>query len=62
MLQENTCRELILRQHINEAAKANMVAYALDDNLDLFGANNGVSRLMITRADDTAIPPVAAVI
>jgi len=39
-----------------------MVAYALDDDLDLFGANNGVSRLMITRADDTAIPPVAAVI
>lgn len=61
LLQENAYRELILRQRINEAAKANMVAYALDGDLDQLGANNGVSRLIITPADDTTIPPTAAV-
>ncbi|ALV92010.1 MULTISPECIES: baseplate assembly protein [Pantoea] len=61
VLQENAYREVILRQRINEAARAVMVAYAVDDDLDQLGANNGVTRLTITPADDTAIPPVAAV-
>lgn len=61
LLQENAYREVILRQRINEAAKAVMVAYSVDDDLDQLGANNGVSRLTITPADDTTIPPTAAV-
>lgn len=61
VLQENAYREVILRQRINEAARAVMVAYAVDNDLDQLGANNGVTRLIITPADDTAIPPVAAV-
>lgn len=61
LLQENVYREVILRQRINEAAKAVMVAYALDDDLDQLGANNGVERLTITAADETTIPPTAAV-
>jgi phage-related baseplate assembly protein len=61
LLQENAYRELILRQRINEAAKAVMVAYALDGDLDQLGANNGVTRLTITPADDTTIPPTPAV-
>lgn len=61
LLQENAYRELILRQRINEAAKGVMVAYALGGDLDQLGANNGVSRLTMTPADDTAIPPVVAV-
>ncbi|WP_416411588.1 baseplate assembly protein [Pantoea sp. App145] len=61
ILEENAYRELILRQRINEAATAVMVAYALDDDLDQLGANNGVTRLTITPADDTTIPPTAAV-
>lgn len=61
LLQENAYRELILRQRINEAAKAVMVAYSLDSDLDQLGANNGVRRLTITPADDTTIPPTAAV-
>lgn len=61
LLQENAYREVILRQRINEAAKAVMVAYALDDDLDQLGANNGVERLTITAADETTIPPTAAV-
>ncbi|MBD8116829.1 baseplate assembly protein [Pantoea agglomerans] len=61
LLQENAYRELILRQRINEAAKAVMVAYALDGDLDQLGANNGVPRLIITPADDTTIPPTPVV-
>ncbi|MBP2156213.1 baseplate assembly protein [Erwinia rhapontici] len=61
LLQENAYREIILRQRVNEAARANTVAFALGGDLDQLGANNGVSRLTITPADDTAIPPVAAV-
>lgn len=33
-LQENTYREILLRQRINEAAQAVMVAYAIGSNLD----------------------------
>ncbi|MEN5016925.1 baseplate assembly protein [Erwinia sp. Eh17-17] len=61
LLQENAYREIILRQRVNEAARANMVAFATGGDLDQLGVNNGVSRLTITPADDGAIPPVAAV-
>lgn len=61
LLQENAYREVILRQRVNEAAKAVMVAYALADDLDQLGANNGVTRLTLTAADDTTLPPTAAV-
>lgn len=60
-LEENAYREVILRQRINEAAKAGMVAYAIKNDLDQLAANNNVERLLITAADDTQIPPVAAV-
>lgn len=52
---------MILRQRINEAARAVMLAYAMDGDLDQVGANNGVELLIITHADDTTIPPTAAV-
>lgn len=61
LLQENAYREVILRQRINEAAEANMVAWASGADLDQLGANNGVVRLTLTAADESAIPPVAAV-
>jgi len=61
LLQENAYREVILRQRINEAAKAVMVAWARDGDLDQLGANNGVTRLTLTPGDASAIPPVAAV-
>ncbi|WP_332102767.1 baseplate assembly protein [Klebsiella variicola] len=60
-LEENAYREVILRQRINEAAQAGMVAYAIKNDLDQLAANNNVERLVITAADDTQIPPVAAV-
>lgn len=61
-LEENAYREVILRQRINEAAKAGMVAYAIKNDLDQLAANNNVECLVITPGDDTQIPPVDAVL
>lgn len=60
VLQENAYREVILRQRINEAAKAGMVAYAIKSDLDQLAANNNVSRLTITPEDVSLSPAVAA--
>ena len=54
-------RELLIRQRVNDAAKAVMVAYATGADLDQIGANYDVARLLITPADDTTIPPTPAV-
>ncbi len=61
LLQENAYRELLLRQRINEAAQAVMVAYAMGSDLDQLAANYNVKRLTVTPADNNAVPPVAAV-
>ena len=61
LLQENTYREILLRQRINEAAQAVMVAYAMGSDLDQLAAINNVKRLTISPGDPTAIPPVQAV-
>ncbi|WP_312157336.1 baseplate assembly protein [Pantoea piersonii] len=60
-LQENTYREILLRQRINEAAQAVMVAYALGSDLDQLAASYNVQRLTVTPADPDAVPPVDAV-
>lgn len=54
-------RELLIRQRVNEAAKAVMLAYATGADLDQLGANVGVQRLVITPADETTVPPTPAV-
>lgn len=54
-------RELLVRQRVNDAARAVMLAYATGADLDQIAANYGVVRLLITPADLVAIPPVAAV-
>ncbi|HEJ7828162.1 baseplate assembly protein [Serratia sp. IR-2025] len=61
LLQENAYREMLLRQRINEAAQAVMVAYAIGSDLDQLGANNNTPRLTIIPEDSEAIPPVEAV-
>ncbi|MDX7924105.1 MULTISPECIES: baseplate J/gp47 family protein [Aeromonas] len=58
LLQENAYRELILRQRINDAAVANMLAWAKGSDLDNLVANWKVQRLIIQPGDDTATPPV----
>ena len=61
LLEENAYREVILRQRINEAAEAVMVAYATGADLDQLGANGNVARLTVTPADDSTVPPTVAV-
>ncbi|ATA57213.1 baseplate assembly protein [Variovorax boronicumulans] len=60
-LQVSAYRELVIRQRVNDAARAVMLAHAVDGDLDQLGANWGVERLIVTPADDTALPPVEAV-
>ncbi|QTI81497.1 baseplate J/gp47 family protein (plasmid) [Roseomonas marmotae] len=54
-------REMLVRQRVNDAAKAVMIAFAQGADLDHLGANYDVRRLVITPADPDAIPPVEAV-
>jgi phage-related baseplate assembly protein len=61
LLEENSYQETILRNRVNEAGKAVMLAFALDGDLDQLGANVNVARLVITPANPTALPPVAAI-
>ncbi|EJL88014.1 baseplate J/gp47 family protein [Pantoea sp. GM01] len=60
-LQESVYREILLRQRINEAAQAVMVAYALGSDLDQLAARSNVQRLTVTPANPDAVPPVGAV-
>lgn len=60
LLQESTYRELVLRQRINDAAQATMLAYAKGADLDQLGANYQVKRLTLQAANPDAIPPSAA--
>lgn len=55
-------REMNLRQRINEAAEANMLARAQGADLEniLFRLPYPVKRLTIIEADDSTIPPTAA--
>lgn len=61
LVQENVYRELILRQRVNDAARAVMVAYANGSDLDQLAAYTNVQRLVLEPADPTAVPPKAAV-
>lgn len=54
-------REVLVRQRVNEAAKAVMLAYATGNDLDNLGALMNVSRLIVTPADNSTIPPTPAV-
>ncbi|HHR6069350.1 TPA: baseplate assembly protein [Providencia alcalifaciens] len=61
LLQENSYRELLLRQRVNEAARASMVAFATGADLDQLAANNNVQRLVLFAGDKNAIPPIPPV-
>ncbi|PKQ80786.1 baseplate assembly protein [Aeromonas sobria] len=58
LLQENAYRELILRQRINDASVANMLAWSKGADLDGLVSNWNVQRLVIQPGDPTATPPV----
>lgn len=58
LLQESAYRELILRQRINDAVRAVMLAYAMDSDLDNLAAPFGVERLVTNPGDPAANPPI----
>lgn len=60
-LEENAERELILRQRVNEAARAVLLAFAKGADLENIAAEYGVKRLTIRAEDLTVSPPVEAV-
>lgn len=62
LLQENAYLEMQLRQRVNEAALANMLAFATGSDLDQLGANFDEKRLIIQEADDDAFPPVEEIV
>lgn len=58
ILQVAAYRELNLRQRVNDAARAVMLAYATGADLDNLGALLGVTRLQLDPGDpDKSIPP-----
>ena len=61
LLEVAAYRELLIRQRVNEAARAVMVAYAVNADLDQLAANFDVARLVIEDADPDAVPPKEAV-
>lgn len=61
LLQENVYRETLLRQRINDATRASMLAFASGADLDNLGALLSVARLLVTPANPAAVPPQAAV-
>lgn len=58
ILQVAAYRELLLRQRVNDAARAVMLAYAGGTDLEHLGALFGVQRLVIDPGNPAAIPPV----
>jgi phage-related baseplate assembly protein len=52
-------RELVIRQRVNDAAHACMLAYATGSDLENLAALFGVTRKQLTAGDANAIPPVA---
>jgi phage-related baseplate assembly protein len=61
LLQESTYYELIIRQRINEASHALMIAHAKGNDLDNLGANFHVYRLIIQHEDNTVTPSIPAI-
>ncbi|MCK0743564.1 baseplate J/gp47 family protein [Chromohalobacter nigrandesensis] len=58
LLEESAYRELTWRQRVNEAARAVMLAYSNDEDLDQLAANYNVERLVVDPGDPDATPPV----
>ena len=61
LLQENAYREMLLRQRVNEASLANMLAKAKGKDLEQLAGNVNVGRLVVTPGNSAAIPPIIAV-
>lgn len=62
LLEENAYRELMWRQRVNEAARANMLPFANDADLDNLVANFNVERQVLDPGDPAATPPIPPVV
>ena len=58
LLQENTYRETVWRQRVNEASLANLLATARGTDLEQLAANFNVKRLVIQEGKANAVPPI----
>lgn len=61
-LEEDSYREHILRQDVQDAGLGNMLAFARGASLDHLGAFYGVARQVVQVADHTVSPPVPEVL
>lgn len=61
LAQSAVYRELLVRQRINDAARAVMLAYATGADLDQIAANYNVNRLVLTPENTTTFPVTPAV-
>ncbi|MBP8005499.1 MAG: baseplate J/gp47 family protein [Acinetobacter sp.] len=52
LLEENTYREMILRQRINQAALSTLLAFAKGSDLEAVVANYGITRLIVSPATE----------
>lgn len=55
-------REFLLRQDMNDSARAVMLAYAIGPDLDQLGADFNVVRKILVAADPTTVPPTVQVL
>ena len=62
LLEVAAYREMLVRQRVNDAARATMLAYATGADLDNLAALVGVKRKVYVEEDKTARPPVDAVL
>jgi len=58
LMETGAYREMLLRQRVNDGAKATMLAYAVDEDLDHLAALTPARREMIDPGDPDAVPPV----
>ncbi|MBR9778457.1 MAG: baseplate assembly protein [Rhodospirillales bacterium] len=61
LLEQSAYREVVLRQRVNDAARAVMLAHAKGKDLENIGARYHVVRQTIEPGDATAVPPVEPV-
>ena len=60
LLEKAAYDKMMGRARINDAAKALLLAFARDSDLDHLAANYNVQRLLVVPADPGAVPPIEA--
>ena len=60
LLEKAAYDKMMGRARINDAAKALLLAFARDSDLDHLAANYNVKRLLVIAADPGAVPPIEA--